>query len=145
MFQQQGNSWSKCNKRTLTTTAPISRHAHTAEECALALISAGANVNAACTQGRTALLFACQNNDIGSVTKLLAGKADPSVCTKKQAMTPVFACLGPNMQKCLQALFEAKADANHTAAGGETPIIMVREKGQIKCVCVCVCVCPACS
>ena len=85
------------------------------------LIQAGADVNAACSFGNTALHEAAHEGDAAKVSALLAAGA-PTETRNGRSETPLHLATNNETPAVANALIRAKADLNAKTKNGETPL-----------------------
>ena len=102
------------------------------EQCALALLKAGAAVDKTLPSGSTALILAAQDGHEKCVLALIE-KADLEKQTKIGNTALILACQNGHEQ-CALALIEAKADLEKQTAKGSTALIFACQNGHEQCV-----------
>ncbi len=94
-------------------------HGHTA--CVAALLTAGADVNAADSRGMSALQLAVGVGHLGCVAALLEGSADPNAADRT-GDTAVHLAVQNGEVECLDALLSAGGDPAARNGSGDTPL-----------------------
>jgi ankyrin repeat protein len=96
-----------------------------------ALVQQRANVNAAQTDGTTALHWAAHWNDADAVNLLLRAGADPKA-TNRYGSTPLSEAAGAGNAAIIEALLAAGADAKTlTTSDGETVLMTAARTGSL--------------
>lgn len=94
------------------------------------LLAAKADVNAAQSDGSTALHWAAYHGDTVAAKRLLKVRADPAAVTGT-GMTPLALACEAGNEEMVRLLLKAKADPNQTLKGGETPLMMAARTGNV--------------
>ena len=89
-----------------------------------------ADVNAAETDGSTALLWAANLNDADLVVRLVKAGANPKV-QNKLGSTPLAEAAFNANTAAIQALLDAGADPNATGPDGQTPLMLVARTSNV--------------
>ena len=99
-------------------------------EALRALLAKKADVNAAQTDGTTALNWAVQSNDLAMVNSLLAAGADAKVGNRAGATSLYLAVVNGNAEM-IDRLLKAGADVNSKVLlNGETPLMVASRTGN---------------
>ena len=122
----------------LTLALAISAHAKSVADAAeqrdgeslRALLSAGADVNAAQVDGTTALQWAAYNGDADIVAALIEAGADVNAANAYGASALTEACTR-GAAAIVKLLLEAGADAKTTLKGGETALMLAARAGSV--------------
>jgi len=101
----------------------------------LAQINAGSDVNAAASDGSTALLWAAYQSDADMVAALLANGADPKIANSF-GVTPLLQASRIGDANVIELLLAAGADIETTYLQGETPLMAAARAGSINAVSV---------
>ncbi|MEM8638777.1 MAG: ankyrin repeat domain-containing protein [Cyanobacteria bacterium P01_G01_bin.54] len=97
-----------------------------------ALVTAGANVNAASKTGIMALTAACRSNkSLASVLWLLEQGADPNLVPKDHS-SPLLRAVRLKNTAMVKALFAAGADPEFVGKKGETARAIAQKKSTIE-------------
>ncbi|MEO6246624.1 MAG: ankyrin repeat domain-containing protein, partial [Opitutaceae bacterium] len=88
------------------------------------------NVNAAQSDGTTALHWAVRNDDLATATALLAAGANAKTANRFGVTPLSLACVNGNAA-LITLLLDAGADANAPLRGGETPLMTAARTGQL--------------
>src|SRR5579864_2847831 len=94
------------------------------------LLNAKADVNAAQSDGMTAMHWAALNNDTEMVRILLAAGANIKVETRVGAITPLFLAATNGNATMLEAMLKVGADPNFTNSLGTTPLMKAAAAGE---------------
>ena len=100
-------------------------------EIALALIQAGADVNAADSSGRSALHLAVERGNPGTIAALMAAKANPNV-RDQTGWTPLHHAGAKNQIDCIRALLAGGADPMTLSERGGTPLHEAAASGSVE-------------
>ena len=96
------------------------------------LLTQKADVNAAQSDGTTALLWAVRNDDMTAADQLLRGGANVKAANRDGATAMYLACVNGNAAM-VDKLLKAGADVNATFLGhGETPLMEASRSGRIE-------------
>jgi ankyrin repeat protein len=95
-----------------------------------ALVEQKADVNAAQTDGMTALHWAVYHDDVDAVKLLLAAKADAKKDNRYGVTALSIACTNGNPE-IVEMLLDAGADPNTVLAGGETVLMTASRTGKL--------------
>lgn len=107
--------------------------AHGHEQCVLALVEDGKDVNAFDTGGMTSLMYACAEGNNQCARALLNAKAHVSTTTRSGYDALMFACKRGHDQ-CAHILIEAKAVLEPQTSLGTTALILACQGGTNQCV-----------
>ena len=99
-------------------------------EIALALISAGADVNKKNSDGQTPLMMASIEGNIEIVKALIEAGADVNVMEKGSKFTAVYLASCYGHTEVVKTLIEAGANIHITTAMGNTPLQIASLKGH---------------
>ncbi|CAI8034647.1 Ankyrin-3, partial [Geodia barretti] len=77
----------------------------------------------------TALLLACQNNDLTTASVLLRAGAYPNGCNNR-GQTPLLQAVRHKNLAMVRDLVQANADVNQMEQGGLSPLMMCCEQGD---------------
>ncbi len=97
---------------------------------ALAMVSAGGNVNEAQGDGTVALHWAVYKNDVELVQTLLERGADPNV-TNSYGSTPLAEAVNVANPDLVGALLTAGADVSATNGDGQTALMLAARSGSV--------------
>ena len=95
----------------------------------LALLRAGADVNAARDDGSTALLWAASRDDAEIVAALLKAGANPNKADEN-GETALLLAAGNGNTAIARMLLDAKADVNAARWNGDTPLLAAVNAGN---------------
>jgi ankyrin repeat protein len=95
-----------------------------------ALLTQGADVNAAQADGMTALHWAAYHEDVSLAAQLLKAGADAKAANRYGVAPLWLACLNGNAE-IVKLLLEAGADANTTMRGGATVLMTAARTGKV--------------
>lgn len=95
------------------------------------LLAAGESVDAAQTDGTTALIWAAYHNDTDAVRQLLAAGADLKATNQYGVSALYYACFNGNADM-IAALLESGADPNSQRPGGETALMTAARTGRVE-------------
>ncbi len=113
--------------------APVADAAQKGDLTAVrALVTDGADVNAAQGDGMTALHWAAVNGDVPMVKTLLAAGAFPDATTRDGAYTPLHLAARAGRAGTVEALLEGGADAAARSTTGTTPLHFAAQAGVVE-------------
>ncbi|CAG9467671.1 unnamed protein product [Pedinophyceae sp. YPF-701] len=110
-------------------TALHAAAANGSEDVCLALLQAGANVNAQNESGNTPLHWACLNGHVGVVRLLMAKGGNPTVCNSADR-TPVDEALSGGHDAIVQEIGEAMKDAEALPGVEANVEVTMEEEGR---------------
>ncbi|HVC19990.1 MAG TPA: ankyrin repeat domain-containing protein [Vicinamibacterales bacterium] len=101
---------------------------------AKALLTQGADVNAAQNDGMTALHWAALNGDRATAKMLLYAGADPNAATRIGAYTPLDIAAKDGHARLVEALLKGGANPKLTDVHGTTPLMLASASGSVQAV-----------
>lgn len=110
--------------------APLADAVERKDTAAIRALLPDSAIDAAQSDGTTALHWAARHDDLATAKSLLAAKANPNA-QNRYGVTPLsLACTNGNAA-LVSALLDAGADANLTLRGGETPLMTAARTGRL--------------
>jgi len=111
--------------------SPVADAAMNGEAAAVrALIAQKADVNAARSDGATAIQWAAYRDDLGMADVLIAAGANVQLANREGA-TPMYLAAQHGSAPMMAKLLQAGADANAFGPGGETPLMLAARAGNL--------------
>jgi ankyrin repeat protein len=97
------------------------------------LISDGVDVNAKTREGKTALLYACKENQIANVKKLIENGADVKMVDDQRMNALHYACKSLNVNtEVIDLLISYGVDVNAKSQDEQTALLYACKESQIK-------------
>ena len=95
-----------------------------------AIISHGGDVNATCSDTRTALMLACTKGNIDAINVLLNDGADPNISDCNGEMSLHYAVLNDCCTEILQAIISHGGDVNKIGKDNRTVLMLACKRGN---------------
>ncbi|MBL9190472.1 MAG: ankyrin repeat domain-containing protein [Opitutaceae bacterium] len=115
---------------TASAASPLADAVERRDAAAIRALLTDSAIDAAQSDGTTALHWAARHDDLATAKALLAAKANPNA-QNRYGVTPLSLACTNGSAPLVTALLDAGADANLALRGGETPLMTAARTGRL--------------